>query len=261
MDTSATSTGGDGLIPEIEDTEIIPGGNSGEAPLANTGYGDDFDVEVSQKDLIIPFLNLVAKTGGLSDSFTPGTFVYNRDVEVSDGKKPLMVIPLTMKKFYEEDIEYNPEIAPRRFATLEEAHAEGYTHYDDDKNAEKIVRSCAQITLLVPVDRDYATIEAPANLHEPIKEQVKRVFNGEPQFGYTRAILVCRKSAYKGVAAPLISAKTIGHLRGLDLCNGMFALTAKLDSFKTNTWWTPVLKSAGRCSPELAKWVKEEVMV
>lgn len=239
----------------------LPAGAENE-PIALTGLtgASGIQGDFDRDDLVIPYLNVVAKTGNLSDTFTPGHIVYNKEVVVSDGKKPIIVTALSLKKYWEEKLDADEwgDVSARRFDSYDEALAEGYSK---DYDSEKRVIPVASIMVLVPIDRDYASIEAPLNLHECIKEQTKRVFNGEPVFAYTRAIYIARGSAYRNVAMPLITATSMGHLRKGKIHHGGFALTTKLDSFKNNSWWAPKLSSAGKHTPEFIRWLDEEVIL
>ena len=262
MDTKVTGN-------STEETEVVddgagslppalPSGDAGEIPSlpgmsGMSGIEGDFD----RGDLVIPYLNIVGKTGKLSDDFVPGNILFNRETVLSDGKKPIIITPLSLKKIWVEDLDFDSAVTPRKFEKLEEAVAEGYS---SDYEATKKVVPQATVLMLVPIDRDFASFEAPTSLHECIKEQTKRVFNGEPMFGFARALYICQGSAYNAVAKPLITAGYSGHLRA-GLHHGGFALTTHLKSYKTNSWWAPKLASAGKHSPEFIKWIEDEVML
>ena len=233
-----------GLVPVSVENEVDTGIS---APAGMTGLSGDF----SQKDFVIPGLKIVGKTGVLSDEFTPGNILYNKEVVLSDGKDPVMLIPLSLRKVWVEDVEYDSEIMPRRFESLAEAHVAGYS---DEWGAEKRVVEQATIIFLVPIEEGHANIEAPESLHPFIRKQNERAGCKEPKFGYTRAMFVCQGSAYNAVAKPLITAGFSGHLRN-GLHHGTFAFTSHIKTFKTNSWWAPKLVSAGRNSPEMVKWL------
>ena len=141
METSANTTPAvdtevlDG-IPEVPGTEVA---TTEQLPTFLGGTEAGIEGDFSTDDLVIPYLNLVGKTGGLSDEFKPGTYVYNRDIEVSDGKDPLLVIPLSLTKEWEEKLDFDAEVMPRRFKKLEEAMAEGYVDISTNREAEKVV--------------------------------------------------------------------------------------------------------------------------
>lgn len=261
METKVTQSAEAEVVDETDAGGLppaLPPGEAGEIPaLPGMSGMSGIEGDFNRDDLVIPYLNIVGKTGKLSDEFTPGNILFNRETVLSDGKKPIIVTPISLKKIWVEDLDFDSEVTPRKFQTLEEAQLEGYS---SDYEAEKKVVPQATILFLVPIERDFASFEAPTDLHECIKEQTKRVFNGEPMFGFARALYICQGSAYNAVAKPLITAGYSGHLRA-GLHHGGFALTTHLKSFKTNSWWAPKLASAGKHSPEFIKWVEDEVML
>lgn len=239
-----------GLVPVTVEGETS--GNLA-APAGMAGMAGDF----SQKDFVIPGLKIVAKTGVLSDEFTPGNIVYNKEIVLSDGKDPVMVIPLSLRKVWVEEVDYDSGIMPRRFEALSEAHAAGFSN---EWGSEKRVVEQATIIFLVPIEEGHASLEAPEHLRPFIEKQNNRAGCKEPKFGYTRAMFVCQGSAYNAVAKPLITAGFSGHLRS-GLHHGTFALTSHIKNFKTNSWWAPKLVSAGKNSPEMVEWLDEEVVL
>ena len=83
------------------------------------------DGEFRAEDFVIPKLHLVQSVGPLSENFTPGTFVYNKELVLSDGSKPLSLTVLRIRKQYVENVEYGGDVVPRVFDTLEQVRAAG----------------------------------------------------------------------------------------------------------------------------------------
>lgn len=253
------------LIPKDnqEDFNPLEAGDSkpvetGTAPLAqNTSGNAGLEGDISKEDILFPYMQVVAKTGNLSDEFTPGHIVFNKEVELSDGKTPLIVTPLRLKKGWVEDTDFDSEVAPRRFSTLEEAVSEGFS--EQYGMAKRVVPE-AYVLFLVPVDEEYATIEAPHHLLSDGTERAKQVFGGQPKFGFARAMYICKGSAYNAVAKPLITAACSGHLRG-GLHTGSFSLTTYIKTYHKNSWWCPKMKSAGKHDPEFIQWLEKEVIL
>ena len=99
-----------------------------EAPMAqlavNTLAGQ-VEGEFSAKDFTVPRLNLVAKTGELSNTFQPGSFVYNREVVIGDGKKPAKITFLRIQKIYMQDVVYGSDQIAKTFSRLADVRAAG----------------------------------------------------------------------------------------------------------------------------------------
>jgi len=251
------------LLEEVSDpgegkaaTQVSPSGEKGElAPVGANGM-EGLEGDIDRDDLVIPYFSLVGKTGQLSDHFTPGSFVFNKEHVLSDGKEPLLITALSLKKSWVEDIDFDPEIMPKRWDNLADAMEEGYSK---EWGAEKRVVPQAAILLLVPISSEYASFEAPKHLHQVLTEQAQRVFRGEPVFGFARALYICQGGAYNAVAKPLITATTSGHLRG-GVHHGAWTITSYLRSNNKNSWYAPKLAAAGKHSPEFVKWLEEEVI-
>lgn len=225
-------------------------------PSTHMAAAGELDGEWGQEDIQIPYLSLVNKSGQLSDEFKPGSFLYNKEVEVGDGKTPILITALTMKKDYVEDIPFDPEVMPRSFERLAEAKAEGYSL---DFNADKRVKPRARILTLVPVPEGYGTFFTPDHLTEYVTDKCKRVLDQQPPASWALAMWILQSSAYNAVAKALATAKMGGHLQE-GLHHGPWLLTSELRSNRQNSWFTPKVKAAGKHSKEFAQWVQEEVM-
>jgi hypothetical protein len=240
-----------------EETDVVTTDENG-LPLAHTqqfGAGE-LDGEFGASDFKLPYLSLVNKTGQLSNDFQPGSFLYNKEVVVSDGKEPFLVTALGMKKDYVEDIEFDSEIMPRSFTRLADAEGEGYSL---DYEADKRVKERAMILTLVPVPEDYGTFFAPDHLTEFLAEQADRLFSGKPRMSWALAMWIVQSSAYNAVAKPLATAKMGGHLRG-GLHHGPWVLQSELKNYRSNSWYAPRIRSGGRHSPEFIQWIEQTVL-
>jgi len=235
-----------------EETGIVAPGQ-----FSDSGLEGEWDTS----DLRTPYFSLVAKTGSLSDSFTPGSFVFNKEIEVGDGKDPAFITVLDAKKYYIEDIEFDPDIQPRRFDRLEEARAEGFS---TEWGAEKRVKSAASLIVLVPVPSEYATFMPPKEVRDAINgsdsaKKLKRKILGDDQ-GFARAMWIVQSSAYNTVGKAVATAIIGGHLKG-GAWKGPWAITSELRTMKKNSWFVPLAKAAGLHPANVVEWIESEVKI
>ena len=81
--------------------------------------------EFLSEDFVIPKLHLVQAVGPLSEKFTPGQYVYNKELVISDGTAPVNITVLRIKKQYQENLAYGGDELPRIFETLDEVRRAG----------------------------------------------------------------------------------------------------------------------------------------
>jgi hypothetical protein len=256
METSFQKDGASEKAQKSEETQLVHDEDLGlTLPAAEFGAGT-LEGEFDQSDIQLPYLSLVNKTGQLSNDFTPGSFVYNKEVVVGDGKEPILVTALSMKKDYVEDIEFDSEIMPRTFARLADAEAEGYSL---DYEAEKRVKPRACILTLVPVPEDYGTFFAPDELTEFLAEQADKLFKGKPKTSWALAMWIVQSSAYNAVAKPLATARMGGHLRE-GLHHGPWLLQSELRNYKNNSWYAPRVRPGGKHSQAFVDWVESTIL-
>lgn len=191
--------------------------------------------EVTQEDLRLPRLNLVNKTGDLSNQFTPGSFVIDKEHQITTVEKGvagiLKVIPVRVKVEYQEALEYNPEVRPRVFDTAEEVRKNGGRVTWG--RGEGIFSKVGHLELL---------IEKPEKLSEEAGSSFFYIF-GEKE--YARVMYTTSITAYATSASVLLNDKVQGHLRGKDYIAGYYTLGAKTASNAKGTWWIPDMKTAG----------------
>jgi hypothetical protein len=104
-------------------------------------------------DFVTPRLNLVQRIGELPNSFAPGTWVLNKEKQITEKLgDPLQVIVLTRpQKFYMEHLAYDPAgPKPRTFDSLEDVKAAGLTvEWDNINNIRASADRAARVTLLI----------------------------------------------------------------------------------------------------------------
>ena len=189
-------------------------------------------------DIRIPYLSLVQKTGSMADAFDKGSFVFNKELQISDGKEPVEITILRADKYFVEDIEFDPDIRPKKFNTRDEFLAEGFSL---DYEAEMKVKEAAELVVLLPVDEEYSTFSHDGG-------------------AFVRAAWICQSSAYATVGRTVATAMIAGHLRD-GVHKGKWALTSEMRSNKKASWYVPIIRSLGRHDKDFLSFVEEQAIV
>ena len=108
---------------EAPEKSLVARPSSTLAVPANYTDTGGFDGEFTNEDRQTPRLQIVAKTGALSNEFPPGNFVLNKQADL--GKSPLKLVALRVKKLYQEVTDIEEGVMGRTFATAEEVRAAG----------------------------------------------------------------------------------------------------------------------------------------
>lgn len=204
--------------------------------LAEKGLVGDW----SASDTKLPRINLVNKTGVLGNDFTPGTWVVNKEHQISkiderDKKKgePMRVIALQMMKQYQENIPYDErESTPARLlnSAAEVREAGGSVTY---------LRGAGKFSEIATVE---FLIQAPEWLGEDAEVHFYNI--AEDGTRYTRAVATFASTAYSGVAVPLATSLRT-HLAATGLKGGQWDLGSIVMTKADKTWWTPTIRTAG----------------
>jgi hypothetical protein len=210
-------------------------------PLALTGANAQVQGEIDAGDIRWPRLNLVQKSGDLSDSFTPGSFVFNKEIVLSDGQKPIKMVAMRIRKQYQEALPFDPSgPQPKVFNTSAEVrNAGGQTSAFGEEGYYKEI---AHIGLL---------LSAPPSATDEQKDFFIYEFN---DMKYALAMWTVASSAYTSVAKTLFTAAT-GHLKD-GLHKGVWDLTSFKKSDARNSWFIPAIKAAGKNSPEFVAFAE-----
>lgn len=219
------------VIEPEQDRQVVPQNHySGSAGVEG---------EVDAGDIRLPRINLVQKTGKLGEAFAAGSFVFNKDILLSNGSEPFDLVALRIRKQYQEDLPYDPDgPQPKVFNTSEEVRqAGGHFNFDEKKGYYKEVAHILNIVGCPPKvtdeQRDYFMFEHAGVL-------------------YALAMWTVTGSGYTSVAKTLFTAAA-GHLRG-GLQGGQWLVTAEKRSNARNSWYTPVLRAAGKTTPEFQEF-------
>lgn len=214
-------------------TELAPTKTATSTPeraLAMPDSGDSLGIsgEVSAKDLTIPYLSLVQKSGTKADMFPVGSWVVGENV-VAEKDVPLRVVALDISKRYEEVTEFGSGAISRVFETSEEVRAAGLSL---QRGAAKEAREIAGILFW---------ITAPEGADPDVFPLVTETG--------TRGLIakyVARSTGYSGVAMPIFTATSpLGHLRGKHIKKGQWDLTAALSKTNGNTYYKVSLRPRG----------------
>lgn len=209
------------------------------APASPAIVSEDSDMEgeISRSNIRLPRINIVQKVGDLSNLFGPGSILFNKEVILSDGKTPVEIVPLRLKKVYQQDLAYGSDDTPLTFELAEEVIAAGGSlHRNDDNYFAEVAH--VQVAVARPDD---------------CPEELEAMFPFE--FGdkvYGCAMWTLKSSGFTAAAVPLITARTT-LLRG-GLHTGRFMLSSLLKNNMKNSWYVPVLKFAGRNDAEASSF-------
>lgn len=189
--------------------------------------------EISRNDIRLPRINLVQKVGELSNIFTPGCFLFNKEVILSNGRAPIEVTVLRFRKQYQQDIPYGSEEMPQNYDTAEEVLAAGGSlRWGDPEYYKEIAH--VQLAMQKPFD-------CPVEL----EGLFPHVFEDK---NYGVAIWTLTGSAFTSAGKTLITAAYTLLKAGLH--TGKFAVTSEIKKNAKNSWYAPVMKFAGKHSPE-----------
>jgi hypothetical protein len=205
--------------------------------------------EFGADDIKLPRLNLVNKVGDLSNLFTPGTYVINKEHQINDIDpknkglgNPLKVIAVRLKVEYQESLPFDPDVRPRVFQTAEEVRLSGgQVAYG---RGEGKFAKVGHIEFL---------IQEPETLSE---EAATTFFYVLGEKRYARVIYTASSTAYAETAAILYSDFKVGHLNKTGLFGGFYSLGSKLKTGDKGTWWIPSMKTAGEVPAELQAEIK-----
>lgn len=229
-DNKAPEAGTGTEVAVVENRSLIP----------HTVANAQVQGEIDAGDIRWPRINLVQKSGDLSDNFAPGSFVFNKEIVLTDGKTPTRIVALSIRKQYQEALPFDPTgPQPKVFNTSAEVrNAGGHTVYGEPGYYKEI----AHIGVLVM---------APDGLTEDQKDLFIYEFDGKK---YALAMWTVGSSAYTSVAKTLFTAAT-SHLKS-GLHKGMWDLTSFKKADARNSWFVPMIKAAGKTSPEFTEFLE-----
>ncbi|MCH7228590.1 hypothetical protein [Haloferula sp. A504] len=191
--------------------------------------------EFNSEDFIIPKLHLVQAVGPLSEKFTPGQIVYNKEEVISDGTEPVNLTVLRIRKRYQENLPWGGDELPRVFDTLEEVRAAG--GWIDWRDNERPPFS--------PI------LHALVLIRSPFEENPLFPYEFEGK-AYGLALWTLRGVSFTRAGKSIITASQFALKDGLHL--GSWSLTSKRDKVGMNFIHVPVLRHEARNGEEFCSF-------
>lgn len=212
------------------------------APPARPMYYDDEDVDA--RDLRLPPVNMVQKSGELSTIFSPGTLLLDKSLVLAPapdkfavGKSiKLLVIGFTDKKFVEKVQGEGGEAGLRgnTFTTLEEvAQHNGTTDYNEARATGRTLYQTMVSALVL--------LEQPEGCQP---EMFPNEWDGKR---YALALYTMKGTSYTNAAKVFMTARKIGSLRG-GYRTGWWNFSAQQKKNQNSYYYAPVVSPAGPSS-------------
>jgi len=211
------------------------------AELANVVSTDGQVIgEYTPRDLTYPRMNLVNKTGELSNTFAPGSFLYNKEVVIGDGKKPAIITIKRIAKFYIQDLPYGSGEIPKNFVSLRDVRAAGgvlATDADVEEGSDRYSEAMTCIVLVKSLDKE--------NPLFPFE------YNGE-RYGVAQWLLT--KSAYKQTGRKLFTDSQLALRAGID--TAAYELTSSIRTNAQGSWYVPMVKLGAKHDGKFIEFVR-----
>ena len=193
------------------------------------------DGEFRSEDFVIPKLHLVQSVGPLSETFSPGSLLYNKELVLTDGVSPLSLTVLRIRKQYVENVEYGGDEVPRVFDTLEQVRAAGgWIDWRDNQRPP-----------FSPVLHALVLIKSPTGENPLFPYE----FGGD-HFGL--ALWTLRSTGFTRAGKTIITASQFALKDGLH--KGGWTLTSKREKIGMNFVYVPVLRHEAKHTDEFAEF-------
>jgi len=217
--------------------------------LATVPVGLEEAGEILASDLNTPRLQLINKMSTLSDTFAPGSWVFDKEIVLADGKTPFEATVLAIRKSYIELLEYGTEQQPKRANKLSEVAALGQIAYG--KTQADAIRKENQIPFTEMADC-LVLIPAPEKISEVNALRFSEEYNGKR---YGLAMWTLRGSAYKSAKQIFTSMRSV--LRnGLEA--GKWECASRYVSKDTKqSWYEPNMRLLGLHDAKFTEWAKK----
>lgn len=224
-----------------QEVQIVPAGDKHPQEITVSsasipGGAKGMQGEFTARDIQLPRLSLVQKIGDLADSgLMPGSFVFNKEVQLTDGKTPIEMTVLRLVKQYRQKLEYGDPATPLVFDTQQQVIDNGGTlRYGEPNYFQEVAHL-------------FVAIAKPTNLAEEHAAHFYRQHNGKH---YTLAVYSVASTAFTAVGKKVITAGYNQLRDGLWL--GKWALTSNLQKNTKGSWFVPDAKFDGMHDKEAA---------
>lgn len=204
---------------------------------------EDAEGEFDRSDIQNAMLAIVAKTGELSNLFTPGDLLLNKEFVIGGVKSPVDLVAIAIKKRYQNDLDYDGgemgDVVDKAIEITDRGGLLGYRPYED-KDSTHFWKPILQVLFL---------IKQPAGLSPAANSLFPFTVEGENygRIGYTART----KTAYNGIAKVLIGAKQATGSVRLDT----YRLSTEGETWKGKSWIQPSLRVTGPTSEEMLKFI------
>lgn len=220
-----------------------------ETQLAVAPASFDEAGEILASDLNTPRMQLINKMSALSDTFAPGSWIFDKEIVIADGKTPFELTLLAVRKSYIELLEYGTDQQPKRANKLSEVAALGQIAYG--KTQAEAIRKENQIPFTEMADC-LVLVPAPEKISEVNALRFSEEYNGKR---YGLAMWTLRGSAYK-TAKQIFTAMRSVLRNGLEA--GKWECSSRyVEKSTKQSWHEPSLKLLGLHDEKLIEWAKK----
>jgi hypothetical protein len=245
-----------GAAPSAEPASVENDGATPKQTGANTDTTVSTDLRPPNKsgfvgawtlrDVRLPRLNLIHKTSkeALIAEFGIGSFAFNKEIKMSDGKTPIIITALVAGKDYQQKLAFGSPDRPDICETPEEVELKGGTvKYSRAAVAEKTYYGPrAHIQFITP-------------LPEGTSEEGAALFPyGFEGVSYAMAITTVASSAFTSVGKELATLCNNNKVMRKGMEFGRLELTSESHHDAVNEWRIPVIKYAGENPAALVKF-------
>lgn len=168
-----------------------------QAPALYT-QSESAEGEFDSGDMEKARLSIVAATGKLAAEFTPGDMLLNGEYVIGDKKSPLIVVPVGIRKLYQNDLDFDGgemgETVRTAAEVAERGGVVGYRPYAE-KDATHYWKKVAQIVFAI--QKPKAITPAAEGLF---------LFDAAGESYALASFWASSKTAYSGIAVPLVMA-------------------------------------------------------
>lgn len=207
---------------------------------------DQFSGSWDRDDVRLPRINLVHKTSdnALIEKFGIGSFAFNKEVKLSDGKTPLAVIAVRAAKDYVQKLPYGSAEMPAVFKTPAEVESNGGSLNYKDVDSGNFFGPRAHIQLIVA---------APIGANDADLALFPYEYADK---AYGMAILTVASSAFTSVGKELATLCNNNKVMRRGMQYGALALTSEVRKNAKNSWHVPVIKFTGENPAEFVEFIQ-----
>lgn len=240
-----------GSVEENQAAEFDP--NSGEpgrgtavaerSEITPAAFNDEED-DVRMDEVVFPLLNIVQKSGELSDKFAFGDVILDLSVVLPQPVEILVLGFAPLRYVEKVDGGGRGMIVDSESAVVEMG---GTTDWNESKKLRK------------PLFQRLAT--ALILVKQPEGTEASRFPFDHDGTRYALAKWNMKASAYNSAAKRIKSAKKIGHLRGVGYRGGWWKIsTEEKRNDAGKPYMIPVLEAGEFTTPEFRKWIAEGII-